>query len=153
MAGAGRGPQSGSAASGYSMYLSDPAASENFHLIVENGGLAGGYGALRLIETDTCTTTGKSFDPGDCRFMLVANFDEGTHGLRRFGDGNPVYVFDGKGACAQGSVVANNHTIGFLFDGDDVERLARREAEPLALADSEIVNAVVAAEDFAGFAY
>ena len=37
------------------------------------------------------------------------------------------------------------------FDGEDVERFASGEAQTLALTDGEIVDAVVAAENFTGF--
>ena len=83
--------------------------------------------------------------------MFVANFYRGADWLRRFGNGNPVDGFDFKGSGSKGVVVADEDAIGFRFDGEDVERLAGGEAEALALADSEIVNAIVAAEDFAGF--
>ena len=83
--------------------------------------------------------------------MLVADFHGGADCSRRLGDRNPIYILYFERSSAERIVVTDDHAIGLRFDGEDVERFARREAETFALTDGEIVDAAVAAKNFAGF--
>src|SRR5258708_10378597 len=131
---------------------------------VEDWGLAGGNGAVGRIESDAGAGVGESLDCGEGGIVFVADFyesaDRGRRNKRRtirslchvwFGDGNPVYVFDFEGGGAEGVVIADGDAIVCGIDAENVERLGGGEAKALTLADGEIVNAIVAAEDFAGF--
>src|SRR5215467_3311387 len=129
--------------------LADPAAGEDSVVLVDDGGLARCYGTLRRIEGDSGPHTGQGFDRGSSGFVSVPDFYRGADRCRGFGDADPVYGFDLEHAGAQGVFFADYDAIGFTFDGENVERLARGEAEALALPYGEIVNAVVAAENFA----
>jgi len=82
--------------------------------------------------------------------MLVADFYKRANRGGRPGDGDPVDVFNFESGGAKGVIFADNDAIGFGLDGEDVEWLTGGEAEAFALADSEIVDAIVTAEDFAG---
>ncbi len=56
------------------------------------------------------------------------------------------------GACLSEDIVfADDHAVLFRIDRENIEGLAGREAEALALADGKIVDAVVAADYFAIF--
>ena len=83
--------------------------------------------------------------------MFVADFYRGADRLRWLGDGNPIYILYFERGGAERIVVADDDAIVLRFDGQYVERFAGGEAETFALTDGEIVDAVVAAENFAGF--
>ena len=131
--------------------LEDPGAGQDHVVGVEDGGLAWGDGALRGIESDAGARVGKRLDGGWSGFVLVANLYRGADWLRWLRDRNPIDGFDFERRGAQSVVVADDDAIVLRFDSEHVERLAGSEAQTLALADGEIVNAIVAAENFAGF--
>ena len=58
-----------------------------------------------------------------------------------------------KSSPAKSVVFADDHSVLLPINGKDVEWLSRGKAEALALADGEIVHAVVAADDFAFFVH
>src|SRR5262249_42771036 len=93
----------------------------------------------------------KGFDRSRIGFVLVANLYRSADKCRGFDDADPVYRFEFEYGRVQGVFFADHDTIGLGFDGQDVERFARGKAEALALPDGEIVNAVVTAEDSAGW--
>src|SRR5580765_2196044 len=81
----------------------------------------------------------------------MANFYLGADGCAWLGNRDPVYVFDVESALAQGIVVAHDHAVVLSVDAHHVQRSAGGKAETLALADGEIVDGVVAAQEFTGF--
>src|SRR5439155_2752279 len=94
----------------------NPAAAEDRLPVVEDGGLAGGHGALRNIEGDACAPTGESLDARGSGFVLVANLDLRGDGFLRLRDGNPVHRFDFKRSCAQRLVLAYNDAIALRMN-------------------------------------
>ena len=82
--------------------------------------------------------------------MAVADFDGHADGLGGFGDGDPVEAVGGEAGGEKLAVGADLDLVGVGMNLQDVERVGRAEAEALALAYGEGVDAFVAADDFAG---
>src|SRR6185437_10470919 len=87
---------------------------------------------------------------GPGRLVAMANLYTHPHLSRKSGDGNPVhiprpyYTRCGCGSCADGDAMARR------IDLKNVERVGRGNAEALALANGEVVDAGVAPDDYAG---
>src|SRR2546429_4972729 len=81
----------------------------------------------------------------------MANLDAGAERYRWWRDRNPIQAFDFEAPPAKGFVLADNDAIRLRINRENIERLAGGESEALALADGEIVNAVVAANHLAIF--
>src|SRR6266852_5277203 len=131
----------------------DPAAAEDDVAVVENGGLAGGDGAWWSVESDARSGGVERLDGGGRGFVLVADFYEHAQGGGGRLAGNPVQAFDFADCLSEDIVFADDHAVLFRINQENVEGFAGSEAQALALADGEIVNAVVAADHFAILAY
>jgi hypothetical protein len=135
--------------------LVDPAAADDLVPAVEDGGLAGSDGALRLVEesVDAIVAVGPQCSPG--RFMAMANLDLHAEFVGETFDGNPVEAVGVEFASEEFFVRADDDAVRVGVDGKDVARgsvsgdRGRRDVEALALADGEVVNAGVLAEEFA----
>ena len=64
-------------------------------------------------------------------------------------DGDEVHAASAQGACIEMLLPAHDHLLIGAADLDNVEWRSRGHAQSLALADSEVVNAGVLADDFA----
>jgi len=79
----------------------------------------------------------------------MANLHGHAHGLMQVGDRDQVHTLGAQGARIEMLFAADNHLLLRAADLDDIERRAGGYAESLALADGEVVNARMLAEDFA----
>ena len=130
--------------------------------MVEDGGVAWGYGALGFVEGYADAVGGDEFE--GCRGWLLAVADadlcpEGrvaAGGLTGFetrceaGDGDPVEAMDEEGRSVEFRLGADGDAAGVGVDLEDVEGIGSEDAEALALADGEVVDALVMAEGCAG---
>src|SRR5882724_2205850 len=117
----------------------DPGAAEDRVAVVEDGGLAGGDGALRGIEGDARGCGVERLDGGGRGLVLVADFGERANRGGRLLAGKPIHAFDFADRLAEDLVFADDDAILLRIDCENVERLAGGETEALALADGEIV--------------
>ena len=149
--------------------LDDPAAANYFVTVVEDGGLAGGYGALGVVEggedflfqwsripgpqmRGTGGTLGrrdKGFEGGPGGVVAVADLDFYAHGGGEGGDADPVEAAGAESLGGEFGVGAYRDLVRVRVDGEDVERRGGADAEALALADGEVGDAVVMSDDFA----
>src|SRR6267143_431837 len=119
--------------------------------VVEDGGLAGGDGALRGVERDARSGGVERLDGGRGGFVLVADFGEGAKRAARLITGNPAHAFNFAACLSEDIVFADHDAVLFWINRENVERLAGGEAKPLTLAYRKIVNAVVVANHVAVF--
>ncbi len=134
--------------------LDDPAAAEDFVAFIEDGGVAGGDGALGSVEGDAEELAGlggggvggEEFEESGGGLVDVADFDLGACGAGDAGDGDPVDSVDGEGGDVERGLGADGDLAGGLVDVEDVEGVGGGDAEALALADGEVVDAGVLAE-------
>jgi hypothetical protein len=130
--------------------LDDPAAAGYFVFLIEDGGLAGGDGALGLVEEGADLVVVDAGEGGHCGDVAVADLDADADGFGELGDGYPVEAVGEEVARHEIGVGANGDLVGVGVDVEDVEGLGAGEAEALALTDGEGVDAGVVADDFAG---
>src|SRR5260370_5417409 len=90
-------------------------------------------------------------DGGGRGFVLEADFDERAKRARWLLAGEPVYAFDFTNCLSEDIVFADDDTVLFRLDRENVEGLAGGEAQALALADRKIVDAIVTADHVAVF--
>src|SRR5713226_3018692 len=79
----------------------------------------------------------------------MSNFNRRAHRRFQRSERNPVHIAYFKETGAQIGIIANYNAIGGAIQFNHVKRLSRRNAQSLALPYSVIVNAAVAADDFA----
>src|SRR6266404_9484097 len=135
----------------------DPTAADDYVAIVENGSLAGGERALRLVKRNLDFVRPGGFP---CRFnngrrglMPVANLHCDSHRLAQLGRRNQVYPASAERARIKLRVLANHDLPRVILDLNHVQRRAGRYTETLALADREVVNSGVLANHFAVCCY
>src|SRR6266852_351335 len=82
---------------------------------------------------------------------FVAMADLHGHAPRRFQvfDGNPIDVTNFTRSLPQFAVFANDNAIRGAVEGNDIKRASRCDAEPLALPNCEMVEALMTAQHFA----
>src|SRR6266478_6423594 len=131
----------------------DPTAADDYVAIVENGSLAGGERALRLVKRnlDFVRPGGFAgrFNDGRRGLMPVANLHCDPHGLAKLSRRNQVYPASAERARIKLLVLANHDLPRVILDLNHVERRAGRHTETLALADREVVNSGVLPDHFA----
>src|SRR5689334_22558531 len=81
--------------------------------------------------------------------MTMADLGCDAHGLAQVVESDPVEVAGDEAAGEEFIIAADGHLAADAVDLDDVERRAGGDAQSLALADGEVVNAVMTAEDAA----
>ncbi len=84
------------------------------------------------------------------RGVAMADLDADADGFGQFGDRDPVETVGEEVAGLEIFVGAYRHLMGVGVDGEDVERVGAGDAEALALAYGEALDAFVMADDFAG---
>ncbi len=132
--------------------VDDPASAYDFVLLVKYGGLAGGDGALGLVEASVDEAGASGGEGGGGGGVAVTDFDgdaELVAGVE-VGDGDPVEAVGVEVAGEEVGVGADGDLMGVRVDVEDVEGLGAGEAEAFALADGEGLDALVVADDFAG---
>ena len=82
--------------------------------------------------------------------VAVADLDADADGFGELGDGDPVEAVGEEVAGLELFVGADCDLVGVGVDVEDVERVGAGDAEALALAYGEAVDARVMADDFAG---
>src|ERR1700677_3837343 len=87
---------------------------------------------------------------GHGRGGAMADLDADADGFGQLGDGDPVEAVGEEVAGEEVFVGADGDLVGVGVDGEDVERVGAGEAEALALADGEALDAFVMADDLAG---
>ena len=89
---------------------------------------------------------------GHGRGVAVADLDADADlfAFGEAGDGDPVEAVGAEVAGAECFVGAYGDLVAVGVDGEDVERVGAGEAEALALADGEALDAFVVADDLAG---
>ena len=104
---------------------------------------------MRSAECDAGGGRVERCDFRGCRFVAVADSDHCLHGSVWRRDRNPVYVADFTCGAAQILIFADDEAVGGAVERDDVERAAGSDADSLSLADCVLMQARVAAENFA----
>jgi len=79
-------------------FSDDPAAPGDLVALVEDGGLAGGDGALGVVEGGLDEVFGDDAQGSWGGFVAVADFDGYADGLGGFGDGDPIEAVGAEGA-------------------------------------------------------
>src|SRR5215813_9415245 len=121
--------------------------------VIENGGLTWGDGALWRFEDDPGAISWQRLNSRRRRFVFVADFRLASNHTDGLGDRNPVHSFDFQRRGPQGVVFAHHNAILIPIDCQHIDRLARGEAESLALADGVIMDSGVPADHGAVFGY
>ena len=130
----------------------DPAAAYYFVVLIEDGGLAGSDGSLRLVEDGVDLVVAVAVQGGCSWDVTMSNLDGDAEffALVEIGDGDPVEAVGVEVAREEIVVGAYGDLVGVWVDGQDVEWVGRGQAETLALAYGEALDALVVADDFAG---
>ena len=129
--------------------LKDPAAAHYDFSVIEYGGLAGGDGALGLVEGRGNFTGSGVLDLGHSWLVAVADFYADAKRLGKRLDGDPVQVAGAEGPRVEQIIGAEDNLIRGGLDLNDIERRACGYSQALALAYGEVVNAGVFANGFA----
>ena len=134
--------------------LHNPRAADDFFFLVEDGGVAGGDGALGLVEGDehALAAVGRCYWLDPCWSWALAVADAGLNAQapRERRDADPVGAVAGEAGPVQLGFGADGDVAAGGVDVQHVERVGRGDAEALALADRKVVDALVAAERLAG---
>lgn len=125
----------------------NPGTAKYAIAVVKYGGLARRDGPLGTIEGDARARTFESFNGCGGGFVLVADFNAGVEGPFGVVRSNPVHAGNFARSSAQGIVVTDHDTIFLGVQRNNIEWLARGEAETFALSDRKVVNAIVMSED------
>src|SRR5579863_8465688 len=133
-----------------SRLLGDPAAADYDIAVIENCSLSRCDGALGLVEGGEDFVVAYALDYGRGGLVAMANLHRHPHRLVKIVDRDQVYAAGAQGARVEMLFPADDDLLISAADLDDVERRAGGYAESLALADGEVVNAGVLAENFAG---
>jgi hypothetical protein len=131
--------------------LYDPTASDYFVFLIEDGGLAGGDGSLGLVEEGVDGVVVDAAERGHGWGVAMADLCADSDGFS-FGeawDGDPVEAVGEEVAGEEIFVGSYSDLVRVGVNGEDVERVSAGEAEALALADGEALNAFVVADDLA----
>src|SRR5882757_8568752 len=136
----------------FGISLDDPTASGYLVFLIEDGGLAGGDGALGLVEEGVDGVVVDAAERGRGWGVAMSDFGTDADGFAfgETGDGDPVEAVGEEIAGEEIFVGAYGDLVGVGMDRQDVERVGRGEAEALALADGEALDAFVMADDLAG---
>jgi len=132
--------------------LDNPAAADDLVFLIEDGGLAGGDGSLGLVEESMDGVVIDAAEGGHGRGVAMADLGADADGFAfgQAGDGDPVEAVGEEIAGEKIFVGADGDPVGVGVDGEDVERVGRGEAEALALAYGEALDAFVVTDDLAG---
>src|SRR5579883_1757383 len=130
----------------------DPTAAEDALAIVEDAGLARRHGARRLVENDFAAGA-REEEPGGHGGLRRAQLHGDAQPVGPGGPGavaaEPVDGAEPHPATAERALRPDDDARPFGIETKDVERIGRGDAEAAALADGEVDDAVVAAEDAA----
>src|ERR1700728_2455015 len=124
----------------------DPAATHHDVSVIEDGGLPRSDGALWPIKRDENLIFTSALNHGCRRLVAMANLYGDSHWLSKFLDRDQIHTSCAQGARVQMLIAANDHLLVSTADLDDAERRSGGDAESLALANGEIVNAGVLAD-------
>ena len=133
----------------FSQQLGDPTTSDHLVSLIEDGGLAGGDCTLGIVEDGVDEVVACAAEGGHGRRMTMADLDGDADGfvLSEVRDGDPVEAIGVEVAREEVFICAYGDLVRVRVDVEDVERIDAREAEPLALAYGEALDAFVAADD------
>src|ERR1035438_750294 len=126
-----------------------PAAAEHDPAVIENRALARSDGALRVVEAHLdAVRIGGAREGGGRGGVLVADLDLGPDGGAggHAGDGNPVHLVGDEARTLQIVIAADGDALAGGIGGNHVEGFAGDYSQALALADGEMMHALVAAE-------
>jgi hypothetical protein len=130
--------------------LEDPAAAGYFVALVEDCGLAWCDGALRLVEGGFDLVVPDDAEGCGGWLVAVADLDSHADGLCGFGDGDPIEAVGGERGGEKLIVGADFYLVGVGVDLQNVERVGTADAEALALAYREAVDAFVMTPEESG---
>src|SRR4051812_11198652 len=124
-----------------------PSAAQNLFASVEDRGLSGRDGALRLVEAHADAGLSERRDGCGRLRVTVAHAHVGAHGLARLVEGYPVDARGCELRAQQLVRVADDDAVRLRLDAHDVERQLSRHAYPAPLARRVAVHALVRAHD------
>src|SRR5258706_8109607 len=130
-----------------SLALDQPAA-EHFvagRTAIEDSGLAGGNGALRLREPDLGAPIRQRSDERPLRGRLITPFYQRLEGLCWRLARRERRLADGEVSTLQCRRRADHHGIATAVEAQHVQRLARAQAQALALPNGVVREALVQA--------
>src|SRR5882724_8092644 len=121
----------------------DPSAAEHKVTLVEDCGLAGRDGTLRLVQLDSRLAP-RQWDHV-CRRsgMIVPYLHQRFEALRRVSERNPVATIDKKLFTIERSIVTDHDAVIGCVKLDDIKRLGRGNSQTFSLADSIKFNSIV----------
>jgi hypothetical protein len=133
--------------------LAEPPAAQDSIAIIKHRALPRSDSTLRRIKGHANSRGIKRLNRGTRGSVLVADFHGSAKRRARAVERDPIYLLDFACRGAQRLIVAHDDAIILAVDSQHVKRLARRESQSLALADREIMDAIVTANDRAFFSY
>src|SRR5262249_34033368 len=123
--------------------LFDPAAPD-YHIVpIEDGALSRSDGALRLVEFHCHCVINQRYNRRPW-LETIPDLHLAANGLREAFNGDPIRIAHRKRPLD--GILANDHAIQIWLDPHHILRLAGRN-QTLSLADGELVNALVPADN------
>ena len=113
----------------------NPAAAHHQVILVENDGLTGGHGPLRLIEADRHRSVVLSQQGRLGCLMPAANLSLNPQGPGRLLNGDPIDPGGDQAGSEQIAVRAHHHPIAAGVGLEDVKPLPGSHSQSLPLAD------------------
>src|SRR6185312_5474647 len=129
--------------------LHDPAAANHLVPVVEHRRLPWRYRALRLIECGNRFIHACGFKRGPRRLVTMTDLGANAHRAGEAGNADPVEPVRSQMTRGQLRIRAHRYAMIFGIDLQNVERIARSHLKALALAHSEVEDALMPTEDIA----
>ena len=126
--------------------LQDPAAAEDAVVVVEDDGLAGGDAAFGVLEAHADSVCVESIDFGGDALVLRADF----HGAGESGGevvGEPIDLVGFEFWAFEFVAGSHDDALRVGFNTDDVTGFSECDAESFSLADRELLEARMFAEN------
>src|SRR5690242_8248779 len=119
----------------------NPAAADHDISIIENRGLSGSDGTLRLVECCKHLVAGVPADNGGSGCVLIANSHCHPHRLAQLFDSDPVQAACVESVRVKVLAFAHDDLASVSANFQNIERISSSHAEPLALSYREVVDA------------
>ena len=105
------------------------------------------YGANRILETHLRPTPGQRLHHGSRSLVAMPNLDTRRNRLVRNDARDPVHLRNTGSSTVEILDIADDDLLFARIQAQHVESSIRRDAEPMALADGEMVDALMPPQD------